>query len=176
MKKVLLVFLFISIQLGMLFGENLNYGVWEIKYYVDEFGDETDTPYMRQNIIGNFSNSATLDDDILCIISHKWRYPFLEIDIHEYLTHKITFDSYQFVTVSIKSSNGVKKRIDAGMVLSDSGTMFNADATEYIFSQLRFGDIKVVFRTPDGSKYSFDIKNKNFINAFDEIEKKGFIE
>lgn len=172
MKKAILVLMFVLMLLGVLFGENLNYGIWEIKYYVDEFGDATDTPYMRQNIIGNFSNSATLDDDILCVISHKWRYPFLEIDIYEYLTHKITFDSYQFVTVSIKSSNGVKKRIDAGMVLSESGTMFNADATEYIFSQLSIDDIKVVFRIPGGSKYSFDIKNKNFINAFDEIEKK----
>lgn len=39
--------------------EENNLGIWNIQYFVDEFGDETNDGYVATRLTGRFSNSAT---------------------------------------------------------------------------------------------------------------------
>ena len=46
--------------------DSLDFGIWEIKYFFDEYGDPSDEPYITNTkyFNGTFSNSATTNDTL----------------------------------------------------------------------------------------------------------------
>lgn len=62
--------------------KNKTYGIWTKKYYIDRFGDSTNSPYITASFSGTFSNSATtnskltgywiIDGDDFCLVLEEY--------------------------------------------------------------------------------------------------------
>jgi hypothetical protein len=74
MKKVLLL---LSIIISL-----TTQAQWELRYYVDEFGDKTEETYMYMRASGTFSNSATQNSK--CIYDFVDSGESLEVHVKEY--------------------------------------------------------------------------------------------
>ena len=87
-----------------------NLGIWQVGYYVDNFGDPTNEGYIRNKILirGSFSNTATQNSalDVKFLISNSRD---ISIMLYEYARNNpvkaVSSDSY---TVRMKDSNGNK--------------------------------------------------------------------
>jgi len=68
MKKFFITILFMSLFMSIIFPQvkaTTETGIWKIKYYVDTFGDPTDSGYIGSEfIMGTFSNSATTNSKL----------------------------------------------------------------------------------------------------------------
>lgn len=135
-----------------------------IKYFVDSFGDPTDTGYISQkvNSKGTFSNSATTNSDI------KW-YLILAKD-------EVAFVIYEYSRTRITGSSGYPDVYDVAIKTSD-GKVYNYTCKNYsdrisfqdidinsitdVF--LKEGDIKISIK--ENSKYSVTSYNLGTINC-----------
>ncbi|WP_071133885.1 hypothetical protein [Millionella massiliensis] len=156
-----------------------NLGIWQIGYYVDNFGDQTSEAYVSTDIMGTFSNSATTNSDLAVrfLIDKK----SIRIQLYEYArNHPIKGEGivvftardangtqYSFETFNSDSGdNGVsrdgydmRKDYDTIMKLLKSG------------GQIKF--IAVANRFGSPSEYKFTINNADF---FDNALLKAGIE
>lgn len=92
-----------------------NTGIWEIDYYIDEFGDKTKVGYInnRELIKGSFSNSATQDSplDVKFLISNP---KDISIKLFEYAgNNPVKAISSENYLVKIKDSEGTKYMLTA---------------------------------------------------------------
>ena len=75
--------------------------IWEVRHYVDSFGDETDISYITTDIDGVFSNSATTDSALgvrFLIDSYD-----INIKLYEYnRNHSVTTSSSTKYKITIK--------------------------------------------------------------------------
>ena len=82
------------------------YGVWKIKYYVDDFGDYTDNGYITNGIpfVGTFSNSATSNSDLAAriLVTDSLR---VDIMLYEYSSSKVKAYSNQNYIIKVKLEN-----------------------------------------------------------------------
>lgn len=82
---------------------------WQIKNYVDEFGDETYRKYINLVGTGSFSNSATTNSDLIYsfIYDHSDK---IQIKLFEYGNNLVnnSFSDDEQYRVLVKDSDGVK--------------------------------------------------------------------
>jgi len=81
-------------------------GIWEIKYFVDDFGDPTNKGYIASDILsGTFSNSATSNSDLLAyfIISDS---SSVAIKLFEYGSNAVKAYSTDYYVIKVKNSFG----------------------------------------------------------------------
>lgn len=76
---------------------------WVLDYYVDDFGDKTDTPYIKCVIEGDFSNTATMSSDLTVVVFYDFKseFPF-SFRLMEYGDHKATYQSHDEITIKMK--------------------------------------------------------------------------
>ena len=76
---------------------------WELDYYVDDFGDKTDTPHIKCMIAGDFSNTAAMRSDLTVVVFYDFKseFPF-SFRLIEYGDHKATYDSDDKITLKMK--------------------------------------------------------------------------
>ena len=82
----LLLFLFFLVSCSSNKKETINdskelNSIWSISYYLDEFQDPTHEPYVVGEFVGNFSNSATTNDNLnvqVMVDSTTVRFRFFE--------------------------------------------------------------------------------------------------
>ena len=89
--------------------------IWEVRHYVDSFGDETDIPYMTTNIDGVFSNSATTNSalGVRFLIDQDG----IAIKLYEYnRNHSVNTSSSEEYSITIKD---------------DMNNTYNFSATNY---------------------------------------------
>lgn len=154
MKKQIMILALIAICI--LLGAIDN---WEMKYYVDEFGDNTDTKYLSYMVSGTFSNDVTINSQALYHLTYSMGR--FGLDIFEYNKYKVTSYSDVFVPISFKKDDGTKKVIKRGLFISDSGCLLTKESGEYVKNNLIQGQLRVSFRN-DGEKYLFTIKHESF--------------
>lgn len=86
-----------------------NTGIWEVRYYVDEFGDETDQGYVstKELLSGTFSNSATTNAELIAnfLISDSTS---VSISLFEYGSSKVKAYSETYYDIFIKLDDGSK--------------------------------------------------------------------
>jgi hypothetical protein len=86
-----------------------NTGIWEVRYYVDEFGDETDKGYIstKELLSGVFSNSATTNSELIAnfLISDSTS---VAISLYEYGSTKVKAYSDIYYDIFIKLDDGSK--------------------------------------------------------------------
>jgi hypothetical protein len=88
-----------------------DFGMWEIRYFVDEFGDPTSQGYIegKKRIYGTFSNSATTNDDLgVEFIIDKGRFYFQLFEYNR--THSVKGNiSSQSYKIQVKHNGKVVK-------------------------------------------------------------------
>ncbi len=96
-----------------------DYGMWEIKYYIDDFQNPTDEGYVTNTywITGTFSNSATTNSKLnVSLVIDK---EFAAIKLYEYGDNLVKNASSSSTDVY-----DIKMQDDAGEVISFRGRMY----------------------------------------------------
>lgn len=158
-----------------------NTGMWIIKNYVDKFKEKTEKRYItyKDNIIGNFSNTATQNSPLKVEIAIDYIYnketpydyePYVSIFLYEYAGNN-PVKSYKNdkYTVSIKDKSGYKFTIEAINSSSDRLSFSNSGSKAIHYALEKGGLLKFVIVEKDTptSEYYFEIKNaNNYTNAY----------
>lgn len=139
-----------------------NLGIWKTSYYVDEYGEATQTPFVKTELYGTFSNSATTDSrlKILFLIDKD----DARIQLYEYAgNHPIKGEGV--VSFRIKDSNGKEYKISA---FNDSAGNTSVK-TEHLetFKNILLNGGELKFYAIAGeytrSVYNFTIPNADFL-------------
>lgn len=161
-----------SIFEGMYSKSSSGLGKWYIKYYVDEFKEETDEKYISQISYGSFSNSATTNSNLTAVIvidKDNFR-----IKLEEYGSQVVKNEGS--MQISVKDKDG---EVTAFEMYNDSDGYLNfyhktTDYGRMIEILLKGGTAKfycVSNRYSSKSTYNFNIHCKCLQNALNELFK-----
>lgn len=156
---------------------------WELDYYVDDFGDKTDTPYIKCVIEGDFSNTATMSSDLTVVVFYDFKsdFPF-SFRLIEYGDHKATYQSRDKITIKMKVDGEYTSNTSFGIAPGEvrttelKGIAPNGDL---LFKQNDFtvGDLLHTLLAKDApnvrciitignSKYNFTIPSAGFSDSY----------
>ena len=153
-----------------------NLGMWEVAYYVDNFGDPTNKAYIRnENIItGTFSNTATQNSDlnVVLLITNS---SDIAIELFEYAGNNpvkaISSDSY---TIRVKDKDGNKYNLSA-VNYSDRLELNRSNSRKLHNIFLKGGEVQFWIQedeTPT-TQYNFTIVNADWYeNAYTKLTSK----
>lgn len=159
------------------------FGMWEICYYVDEFGEKTNSRYIANKdiIVGRFENSATTNSDlgVLFIINNENN---VNIKLFEYLRNHPVKDggSYNILIqdesgerYNLRGSNysSDKLRLNHDLIRTDGTVAYKEDDSRILFNLLSKGgklQFKITNNKYTTSVYRFEILNADYFKeAFD---------
>ena len=148
-------------------------GDWEISNYVDEFQEKTDEKYIKQTVLGTFSNSATTNSDLLAhILIDKDN---IRLRLQEYGSNYAKDD--ESIRFRIKSGDSLVTELRMwvnrdGYVEFLSYDKKMQDSLKNIL--LRGGEVKFsgVIDHYGKSTYHFTFNADKFQNALKELDKK----
>jgi hypothetical protein len=156
--------------------ENLNNtGIWEVGYYVDDFGEPTKDAYIKNKdiLFGVFSNSATQNSDLAVkfLISNS---SDISIQLYEYArpnpVKAYSSDSY---TVLIQDKDS--KRLELRAVNYSDRLSFDKSNSKKLHKVLMKGGLikfKIVENDNNTTHYSFTIQNADWYdNAYAKMVK-----
>ncbi len=152
-----------------------NLGNWEIKYYVDDFGEPTKNGYItyHSRIIGEFSNSAT-SNSILSVVL-LFNENDYNIKLYEYGGNHPVKDSDQSYDIWIRDAHGDTHKI-WGHNYSDRISVSSYEDSWLTNALLAGGTVKIRIKEDRKhgvpSEYSFEFNADFFDNAF--IKLYGF--
>ena len=150
-------------------------GIWEKRFFVDDFGDPTDQAYYTTRMYGTFSNSATTNSlaEATILVDPSNEDASVAIILYEYGDHQVKnpYESIQEYEVQIKDTNGIVHSYE-GYMYSDRIYLYDSEylswsPIEDIFA--RGGKIQFVIRPKDDkiTKYSFTIEDSTgYANLF----------
>lgn len=127
---------------------------WEMRYYLDEFGNQTDRPYVinRTNFSGTFSNSATTDAKLKAAVYVEQN--MVSISLLEYgdnLVHGYYSDGHQY-EVNVLTSTGDAIGMQGILAQGGSGILLNDYSARFIDLLKEGGELKVSMKeTTHGS-------------------------
>ena len=156
-------------------------GIWNIKYFVDDFGDPTDSGYISNNsrISGSFSNSATSNSKLntYFIVSNKSN---VAIKLFEYAGRNAVkaYGAKQF-SIIVKGGNGLRHSMAGTMYEGGDRLYFDRSSKKNHTSKmhsilLNGGEITVVIKEQDYgglTSYRFKFNADGYINAFNALFK-----
>lgn len=148
-----------------------NLGIWEIGYYVDNFGEATKEPYISTDLSGKFSNSATTNSDLnVRFLVDK---SSIRIQLYEYAgNHPIKGEG--IIYFKIRDKNGKEHEIRAFNSSTGNTNVDQDDFKKLKNILLSGGTIKFIalagkYGSP--SQYSFTIDNADWLeNAYTKME------
>ena len=153
-----------------------NTGMWEVTYYVDDFGEPTKEGYItnKKYIKGTFSNTATQNSDLNATFAIN-KSTDISLFLYEYAKNNpvkaYSPDEYR---VLLQDKDGNRYRLKATNY-SDR-LVFNAVHSKKIHQALKLGGevkFKIVEVETPTTNYSFTIKNADFYgNAFTKLFDK----
>ena len=130
-------------------------GIWEVKYYVDDFQEPTDDGYVRsETITGTFSNSATTNSECdFVLVVDDWS---ITLFAYEYGWSQVqgTFGDTSY-TVKIRTGNGDEFTASASLDKGDDRIyigLFDSETREKILSALQEGG-KISFLLTESDAY-----------------------
>ena len=155
-----------------------NLGIWEIQYFVDEFGNKTNEPYITTTVHGTFSNSATENSRlrVTFIISSR---ESIGIQLFEYDRNNPVKGYRNKYNIHVLDSKGNKTILSATnfdsdrLMLSTYGYKEKSSA-EKLHQILRTGG-KIQFMIEDAdrsiTRYNFNIENADWYdNAYTKLQ------
>ncbi len=164
--------------------QNLNNtGMWEIRYFVDDFGEKTNDGYITSKSLlkGTFSNSATQNSSLLIYpLISKW-------DEFKKLGYNISFQLYEYsrnnpvkgegsYKVLVQDKNGKRYNLEGDIrrggdrLIIKIYYMDNTNGHNRILHKILLmgGEIKFVIKEKDAlgvpSEYKFTIENADYYN------------
>jgi hypothetical protein len=150
-----------------------NKNAFELKYFVDNFGDQTNDKYITQKIDGVFSNSATDNSPAYFHLIYTGNNE-LRFDVYEYnQDNKAHFSSYQTFECKFKAENGDRfsdyMKVNTslkGSLSLDSRRSFHA-----VNMLKEVNEIKVYIVEVNGStRYNFTIDCTGFTNGINYLK------
>lgn len=145
---------------------------WEIDHYVDDFGDKTESSYLRGTFKGKFSNSATTGSNLTVHFYYESSL-LCSIRLLEYDSHKATFTTSDDVYFKFKVDD---KEYSIELVTLSYGDDLHFTSSNSAFSVLKKAlldgkEIKCVIKgTKYGDTYNFTIDGIGFKET---LEKAG---
>ena len=157
-----------------------DFGMWMIKYYVDEFNLPTDDAYITNTdwTTGIFSNSAASRKKLN--VSFLIDKEDLAIQLYEYGNNLVkntwSTNYVHSYNVVVMGSDKVKHQLE-GYYFKDGDRMFFSDEDEAIILNLMKQDSAIYFSIVDkersANQYSFSIENCSYFSrAYDALMKK----
>ena len=156
---------------------------WVLDYYVDDFGDKTDTPYIKCVIEGDFSNTATMSSDLTVVVFYDFisEFPF-SFRLTEYGDHKATYQSRDEITIKMKVDGEYTSTTSFGIVPDEvrttelNGLAPNGDLS-FKQNDWTVGDLLHTLLAKDApnvrciitignSKYNFTIPSAGFSDSY----------
>lgn len=143
------------------------FGIWKVDYYVDDFGEKTKEGYVKADLYGTFSNSATTNSDLRVefVIDKE----SIRIQLYEYGgNHPIKGEGF----LSFKAKDKEGKVYNFKTYNRDNGNNTVVDM-DYKFDDttvrnllLKGGEILFVGETGGrvSSEYKFRIKNADYLS------------
>ena len=144
----------------------LDQGIWDIKFFIDDFKEPTDVGYIKTTVYdGSFSNSATTGADLTAEFIIK---SASEVDImlYEYAgSHTVKTYGTDYYKVLVKDQNGKSYKLSAEN-WSDRLSFNKSDSKIIHNIFLAGGKVKffIIEKSKYGtsSEYSFTVKNSDF--------------
>jgi len=153
-------------------------GIWQVKYYVDEFEERTDQSYIIAKVSGDFSNSATEGSKlgVRFLIDHQLS---LSIFLYEYGGNnpvKRTGSINSKYDVLVQSSKGTRKKIRASNS-SNRISIVGSNASTIVDFLKEGGEVKFLIVNVDreSTKYRFSVKDnhpRGLVNAIKARQRR----
>lgn len=148
---------------------------WVLDYYVDDFGDKTDTPHIKCMIEGDFSNTATMSSDLTVVIFYDFKRPYelgscpFSFRLIEYGDHRATYQSDDKITLKMKLGDEVRTSELHG-VAPNGDLIFTPD--DFTVGDLLHAllakdtsDVRCII-TIGNSQYNFTIPSAGFSDSY----------
>lgn len=160
-----------------------NLGIWEVRYFVDDFGERTKEGYIttKKSIYGTFSNTATQNSDLrvdFIIASEK----SVAVQLYEYNGNNPVKGYKDTYRVLVQDGSGERHTLSASNWDSDrlsfSRTSYGkgkSDAEKMFDILLKGGNIKfkIVDSDRSSTEYNFAISDADwFENAYIKLTHK----
>lgn len=163
--------------------EAQNTGIWRIRHFVDEFGEDTDEAYMTNSssFIGTFSNSATENSELLVDLiirsdnSIKGKhYPRTSIQLYEYGgNNPVKAYGKDTYSVRVKDAEGKVYSLRAAN-FSDRLIITYDDAPKLHSALMKGGKILFSINENDApTSYQFSIPSASYYSNAWRILSKG---
>ncbi|MCF7902735.1 MAG: hypothetical protein K9M19_04855 [Candidatus Marinimicrobia bacterium] len=153
--------------------ENLNKtGIWDLLYYVDEFGEPTSVPYLtnKENIIGSFSNSVT-DNSRLSVHFLISSSSDIKIKLYKYFS-KIPvkqIGSMEHFMMKIQDNAGERSSVQINL-MQDRLWLFEKGSNIVHDALLRGGEVKFLIKNSN-TTYRFNIVDaSHYSNAYRKLQ------
>lgn len=151
---------------------------WTVEHFVDEFGDETDSRYLRsKKITGYFSNTATSKSTLDVYVYYE-KGDYIRFRLLEYGSHRATHLSSDKIMLAFKVNDethymNLKGSSDLSSDVYTSARMNDYDADDFavLKSALISGETFPCYITiGNSSEYHFSIDGTGFSSALSELE------
>ena len=151
------------------------YGNWSLRYYVDEFGDDTDSKYIMVDTEGLFSNSATTNSRLYVQMLISADEPLATyFKLYEYGSSPVTsYDSYgDPYRCSMKNSENEKYKFTALLGGAFSQTTLGTRNEEKLIEWISLEEKIKFVCIEDGvvsSKYNFELNFEGYGDAMQAL-------
>ena len=152
-----------------------NTGIWNVQYYVDEFGEPSKQGYITNTLLirGTFSNTATQDSelDVRFLITNS---SDISIKLFEYAgNNPVKAYSPESYTVLVQDKDGNRLKLTA--VNYSDRLSFDKTASRKIHNALMKGST-LIFRITENdtptTQYNFTIRNSDWYeNAYRKLKE-----
>ncbi len=152
-------------------------GDWEVKYFVDEFGDPTNNGYIttKELISGNFSNSATNNASLLAQFLIKDS-AHVALKLYEYESNVVKAYSSKKYSVKIKDNKGEKYLMTCSIYKGGDRVYFDESYKKNHISKfhkllIKGGNLTVVITDTEYglTTYKITVNGDGYKNAFDTL-------
>lgn len=162
MKKVLAMFFVVMLLMStQALGEG-SYGIWQRRYYVDEFKEPTDEMYVTASIMGTFSNSATTDSELRVIFIVDTNHFAIQLREYDEYIVKNSYSHSQAYEIRVKDNNDEIHTLDGEILSGGDRIILNKESATELISILNEGG-RVRFSIQSGEKvlsnYVFSIRD-----------------
>jgi len=147
-------------------------GVWQLKYFVDEFKEETDEGYILNSGVGTFSNSATTNAKLTVelLITDDLR---VQIFLNEYGSQPVKNFGRSGQNYKIKLAMDSEKYVTSGTMYSDRISFTDKKIFEFLE---RDGKLKMYFveesEYTSSSTYLVEFDVTNYSKALYKLKNK----
>ena len=148
------------------------FGYWKIAYYVDEFGDKTNEKYVRADLSGTFSNTATNGSKLN--VSFLIDSDSFDIKLFEYGDNlvKNSYSRSEKYVVKVKADDGETITLSANMWSGNDRITFDRTSENQIMNIMKTAKQIKFFVYPSNwttTKYNFTVKTGNFPDLIGQV-------
>lgn len=154
---------------------------WEIDYYVDDFGDPTDTAFVRGIFSGTFSNTATSASDLTVVVFYDPANDIFSFRLLEYDRVRATYSASEEdeIVFKIKTGDTISEGTLKGVAPNEDLYLGGGDDTDTMLRRILLSMlIKNILKTGldvrciieiGSAKYNFKMTGTGFDDRLTEL-------